>query len=89
MSTAYYLAFEIPGDGLDAWVTRYDDEPELIFGPPSVSGPMDVHPTLGPDDVDEAKTWAAKEIARWAGVTVTGWSRVPHMDWDTYRAETE
>ena len=67
-TTEYALCWEAPGDGEDAWVIRVRSPkfPEWDR--------MFYHPTLGEDDVSEAKAWAAARLAA-DGFPVGGWHR--------------
>lgn len=76
--TTYTLAYEVPGDGEDAWVIRSEHDGEISAPREVLDAPR--------ADVEQAQQWATEQLGQ-SGVTVTGWTRLSGMDWDTYQAE--
>lgn len=75
----WFLSYETPGDGEDAWVIRSEQDGE-------VSHPEWVTDEIDGDDADAAKGWATEYLAG-RGVPVDGWERVKGMEWGTWRAQ--
>lgn len=83
--TTYFLTYEEPGSGQEAWTIRAVEAAGTISEPLGYRiDPDNPDPTT---DIGDILAWAETNLAS-QGVPVTGWKHQSAMPWPTWQALT-